>query len=60
VSADQAAYDIAEGLARVITFADEPTNPRYQEGIGMLRNGIREALEFLEPPRSMTMRTRIE
>lgn len=43
----QAAYDIAEGLARILTFADEPTNPRYEEGKGMLTNGIEEALELL-------------
>jgi hypothetical protein len=47
MSARQAAYDIAEGLARILSFADEPTNPRYEEGKGMLVNGIEEALEFL-------------
>lgn len=45
---DAAAHNIAEGLGRVIRWADEPGEAaRYQEGVDMLRDGIAGALKLL-------------
>ena len=45
-----AAYNIAWGLQRMLSYADEPGQERAREGAEMLREGLREALEMATAP----------
>lgn len=47
VSREHAAHNIADGLFRIIIYADEPGIKRAEEGRQMLASGIAEALLYL-------------